>query len=174
MNLVMYLEEPGASKAHFLCKSRTVWNHTWCNLGSLNIHYKSHSKRLEILQEHHILAPLSMDKIVEWCNSFGILPKPNGMIHLCLYPELLSQVFIRLVHRGPTINDILPILTNTCYMTLIDANSGYHNLKPDKKSSYLTTLHVNLKGTESFRVVPVGNMFQQKIILRSSKTYQMF
>ena len=59
---------------------------------------------------------------------------------LCLDPLRLNQTLIRPFHGGPTLNDILPRLNNVKYMSIIDASSGYHNLKLDEKSSYLTTL----------------------------------
>ena len=37
------------------------------------------------------------------------------------------------------LNDILPKLTNVRYLSLIDVSSGYHNLKLDDESLYLTT-----------------------------------
>ena len=40
----------------------------------------------------------------------------------------------------PTLNDILLKVNNAKYLSLIDVRSGYHNLKLDSKSSYLTTL----------------------------------
>ena len=42
------------------------------------------------------------------------------------------------MHKGPTLYDILPKLNNAQYLSLIDVSSGYHNLKLDEKSSYLT------------------------------------
>ena len=86
-------------------------------------------KELERLQEHQTLAPQGVDKMAKWCNSFVIVPKPNGTEYLCLDPARLNQVLIRPVHRGPTINDILPKLTNVHYMIICSA--GYHNLKLD-------------------------------------------
>ena len=35
-------------------------------------------------------------------------------------------------------NDIFPKLINTKYLSLIGVHSGYHNLRLDEKSSYLT------------------------------------
>ena len=65
------------------------------------------------------------------------------------------------------INDILLKLNNVQYMSIIDTSSGYHNLKLDEKSSYLTTFacpfdqyyYMHLP----FRAMPVGNMFQCRI-----------
>ena len=59
-------------------------------------------------------APLKVNKTAEWCNCFVIVSTPNGiMCHLGLIR--LNQALIIPVHRGPTINDIVPELTNTLY-----------------------------------------------------------
>ena len=86
-----------------------------------------------------IITPLGIDESTEWCNSFVLVPKANGKVRLCLDPVRLNQVLIRPIHRGPTLNDILPKLNNVKYMSIIDASLGYHNLQLDTKSSYLTT-----------------------------------
>ena len=52
-----------------------------------------------------------------------------------------------LAHRGPAVNGILPRLTNTCYLTLNNASSGYHNLELDKKNHIQQHLHFNLVGS---------------------------
>ena len=48
-------------------------------------------------------------------------------------------MLIRPVHREPALNDIFPKLNIVNYLSLIDVSSEYHNLKLDKRSSYLTT-----------------------------------
>ena len=86
---------------------------------------------------------------------------------LCLDLVRLDQALIRPVHRGPMLNDILPKLNNMHYMSIIDTSSGYHNLKLDEKSSYLTNFacpfgwywYKHLP----FGAVPASNMFQCKI-----------
>ena len=64
--------------------------------------------------------------------AFVIVPKPNSIVCLCLDPERLYQSVIRPMHRRPTLNDRLPKLINVCYMTIIDASSGYQNLNSIK------------------------------------------
>ena len=49
-----------------------------------------------------------------------------------------NKAVIRPMYRGPTFNDILLRLAGIKYLTLINANSSYHNLKLDDRSSYLT------------------------------------
>ena len=114
-----------------------------------------------------IIAPLGVDEMAEWCNSFGLVPKANGKVWLCLDPVQLNQALIRPIHRGPTLNDILPKLNNVQYMAIFDGSLGYHNLKLNKQSSYLTTFAC-LFGRYRYKHLPfgaalAGNMFQCKI-----------
>ena len=135
-----------------------VFNGIGCFEGTFSLQLKPYSKpyqapprhvayalqepfkeELRCLQEMDIITPLDIDETMEWCNSFVLVPKANGKERLCLYPARLNQVLIRPVHRGLTLNDILPKLNSVQYMTIINASSGYHNLKLDKQLSYLTT-----------------------------------
>ena len=114
-----------------------------------------------------IIACLGVDTMAEWCNSFVLVPKANGKVRLCLDPAQLNHTLIRPIHRGPTLNNILPKLNNVQYMSIINANLGYHNLKLDKQSSYLTTFACPF-GRYRYKHLPfgaalVGNMFQHKI-----------
>ena len=93
--------------------------------------------------------------------------KANGKVRLCLDPAWLNQALIRPVHRGLTLNNILPRLNNVQYMSIINVISGYHNLNLDKQSSYLTTLSCQIGRYQykysSFGAVLAGDMFQCKI-----------
>ena len=126
--------------------------------------FKEKSKHL---QKQDIIAPLGADETAEWCNSFVLVPKANGTARLCLDPAWLNQVLIRLVHRGPTLNNILPKLYNTKYLSPIDVSSGYHSLKLDERSSYLMMLACQF-GRYRYKWLPfgaalAGEVFQQKI-----------
>ena len=128
---------------------------------------KPFKKELQQLQELDIIMPLGVDKTAEWCNSFGLVPKANSKVWLSLDPAQLNQALIRLICRGPTLNDILPKLNNVQCMSIIDASLAYHNLKLDKQSSYLTTF-VCLFGRYRYKqlpfgAAPAGDMFQCKI-----------
>ena len=140
------------------------------------VHEPLIKKELERLQEHQILVLLGVDKTAKWCNSFVIVPKPNGTVCLCLGLKGLRRG-LRPVHIGRTINVILPKLINTCYMTVIDASLGYHNQKLDKKHHTLPYLHVNLAGTDSsyYHLEWHQQMIcSSKRLIKSSKTYQMY
>ena len=73
---------------------------------------KSFKEELDLLQQQEIITLLHLDKTVEWVNSFLLVPTPNGKVRLCLDPARLNQAVLRLVHRGPTLNDIFPRLDN--------------------------------------------------------------
>ena len=89
--------------------------------------------------------------------------------HSCTWiqPDLI-KVPIRPIHRGPTLNDILPRLPGVKYLMLINSSSGYNNLKLDEQSSYLGTFSCPLGRyiyiQFLFGVSPVGDMFQKKIV----------
>ena len=93
-------------------------------------------EELNRLQELDIITPLGVDEMVEWCNSIVVVPKANGKVQLCLDPAQLNQALIRPIHRGPTLNYILPNLNNVQYMSIIDASSGYHNIKLDNQNHH--------------------------------------
>ena len=46
--------------------------------------------------------------------------------------------------------------TTACYLTLINASSGYHNLKLQKRSSYLPTFTFHFAGTGMYKGLPFG------------------
>ena len=62
---------------------------------------------------------------------------------------------------------MLPKLNNVQYMSIIDASLGYHNLKLDKQSSYLTMFACQFGRYRykhlSFGTALVGDIFQHKI-----------
>ena len=80
---------------------------------------------------------------------------------------IFNKAVMRHVHRGLTLNDILLRLAGKQYLTPIDTSSSYHNLKLDKRSSYLTMFscpfgryrYIRLP----FRAALLGHKFQGKI-----------
>ena len=109
-----------------------------------NVLQEQFMKELKRLQQHQILAPQGLDEIAEWHNSFVIVPKLNCRIHWCLDPTWLNQALIRPACKGPKLNDILPKLTNTFYISIINASPGYHNLNHDKKIFVLNNICISV------------------------------
>ena len=61
---------------------------------------KPFKEELEQLQELDIIAPLGVDEMAEWCNSFVLVPKANGKVQLCLDPAQLNQALIKTDSQG--------------------------------------------------------------------------
>ena len=107
------------------------------------------------------------------------MDQTSGMVQqLCTNPQIQwksqampgpskgqIEALIRLVYRGPRLNDILPELTNAQYLSLIDVSFAYHNLKLDENSSYLTTVACQFGRYRykrlSFGAAHAGDMFQR-------------
>ena len=81
------------------------------------------------------------------------MSKATGKVRLCPDPVHSNQALIRQTHRGPTLNGKLPKLNHVKYL------SGYHNLKLDEKSLYLTTFACQFGQFGA----AAGDMFQGKI-----------
>ena len=43
-------------------------------------------EELERLQKQQLIVPLGVDETLEWCNSFKLVPKPDGKVQLYLGP----------------------------------------------------------------------------------------
>ena len=151
-----------------------VFNGTGCFKGTFSLQLKPDSKPYQVpprhvayalqkpikeelkhLQKMEIITPLGVDEMTEWCNSFVLVPEANHKVRFCLDPARLNHALIRPIHRGPTLNDILPRLNNVKYMSIIDVSSGYLNLQLDTKSSYLTTFMCPF-GRYWYKCLPFG------------------
>ena len=146
---------PGTPEMHSICCGKTVQGQ------------KLFKDEFEWLQQQDIITHLGMDETVEWCNSFVLVSKPTGKVRLCLDPARPNQALIRLGHRGPILSDIFLKLNNTQYLSLLDVNSGYKNLKLDERSSYLTTFACQICSFRykrlPFGAAQAGDMFLRKI-----------
>jgi hypothetical protein len=122
-------------------------------------------EELDKLQNQEILA-----KVVEptdWVNSCVCTTKANGSLRLCLDPKDLNQAIKRPHHTTPTLDDVLPKLNGAKFFSILDARSGYWNIKLTESSSYLTTFNTPY-GRYRFKRLPFGlvcaqDVFQRKV-----------
>ena len=137
-------------------KFSDIFSGIWCFEGTFSLQVKDDSwsyqaplrrvayilqeplmEELDRLQKQLIIVSLGVDQTSEWCNSLDLVPKVNGKAWLCLDQARLNKVLIRPVDRGLILNDGPLRLAGVNYLRVIDASSGYHNLKLDKHISYL-------------------------------------
>ena len=122
-------------------------------------------KELDMLIEQGITA--KVDEPIDWVNSLVCVTKSNGMLWLCLDPKDLSRAIKRPHHCTPTLDDVLPKLSRAQYFSIVDARSGYWNIKLDHASSLYTTYN-SPHGRYRFLRLPFGlicarDIFQKKV-----------
>ena len=120
-------------------------------------------KELENLTKQGIIA--KVERPTDWVNSCVCVTKPNGSIRLCLDPKDLNKAIKRPHHVTPTLDDVLPKLNGAKFFSILDARSGYWNIKLNEESSYLTTFNTP-HGRYRFLRLPFGLNCAQDIFQR--------
>ena len=101
----------------------------------------------------------------DWVNSLVCVTKSNGTLRLCLDPKDLNKAIKRPHHCTPTIDEVLPRLNGAQYFSIVDARSGYWNIKLDFESSLYTTFN-SPHGRYRFLRLPFGLICAQDIFQR--------
>ncbi|CAC5390471.1 unnamed protein product [Mytilus coruscus] len=84
---------------------------------------------------------LKVDEPTDWVNSLVVVEKPKtGKLRICLDPRNLNKA-IKETFALPTIEDITTRLTGAKYLSKLDCNNGYWQLRMDKESQLLTTFN---------------------------------
>jgi hypothetical protein len=122
-------------------------------------------KELSKLVDEGIIA--KVDVPTDWVNSIVCATKPRGGLRLCLDPRDLNHAIKRPHHVTPTLDDILPKLNGAKYFTILDARSGYWNIKLDEESSYVTTFNTPV-GRFRFLRLPFGLVCAQDVFQKRS------
>ena len=108
-----------------------------------------------------------VDFPTDWVSAIVVTLKPNGKIRLCLDPRPLNKVLKRCHHPIPTIDDVLPELSNAKVFTKVDCSNGYWQVKLDNESSTLTTFNTPFGRFKwkrmPFGISPAGEIFQQRL-----------
>ena len=76
-----------------------------------------------------------------WVSSMVVATKKNGALRVCLDPRDLNQAIQRSHYPLPTLEDVATRLTDARVFSVLDAKSGFWQIKLDEESSYLTTFN---------------------------------
>ena len=122
-------------------------------------------KELDALIEQGIIA--KVEEPTHWVNSLVWVTESNGTLRLCLDPKDLNLAIKRPQHCIPALDDVLPRLNGAKYFSIVDARSGYWNIKLDHASSLYTTFN-SPHGRYRFLRLPFGlicawDVFQKKV-----------
>ena len=122
-------------------------------------------KELDALVQQGII--IKVDEPTDWVNSLVCVAKSNGTLRLCLDPKDLHRAIKWPHHCTPTLDEVLPRLSDAKYFSIVDARSGYWNIQLDHESSLYTTFN-SPHGRYRFLRLPFGlicaqDIFQKKV-----------
>ena len=101
----------------------------------------------------------------EWVNSMVTVVKPNGKLRICIDPRNLNQNVKRQHYPTRTVDEILTRMPNAKVFSVLDANSGYWQIRLDHESAKLCTFNTPY-GRYMFKRLPFGLSSSQDIFQR--------
>ena len=92
-----------------------------------------HMERLEVIERVH--------EPTDWVNSMVTVVKPNGKLRICIDPRDLNKAIKREHYPIKTIEEIAARMPNATIFSVLDASSGFWQVKLDNSSSKLCTFN---------------------------------
>ena len=80
-----------------------------------------------------------VDDPTDWISSMVVITKRSGKVRLCIDPNPLNNTLKRNHYRLPSVEDVLPLLSDAKFFTVLDARNGFWHVQLDTDNSYLTT-----------------------------------
>ena len=91
----------------------------------------------------------------EWVNSLVVVQKPTGAVRLCIDPRDINLAIKRPHYHRKTIDEVASRLQGAKIFSILDAASGFWQLKLDDESSCLCTFNTPI-GRYRFTRLPFG------------------
>ena len=102
----------------------------------------------------------------EWVNSLVVVQKPNGSVRLCIDPRDLNVAMKRSHYPMKTVDEVASRLQGANTFSILDAKSGFWQLKLDEESSLLCTFNTPI-GRYRFTRLPFGVKCAPEIFQRT-------
>ena len=102
----------------------------------------------------------------EWVNSLVVVQKPTGAVRLCIDPRDLNLAIKRPHYHRKTIDEVASRLQGAKIFSILDAASGFSQLKLDDESSCLCTFNTPI-GRYRFTRLPFGVKCAPEIFQRT-------
>ena len=77
----------------------------------------------------------------EWVNSMVTVTKPNGKLRICIDPRDLNRAIKREYYPMRTIEEVVSRMPNAKIFSVLDASSGFWQVKLDHESAKLCTFN---------------------------------
>ena len=103
---------------------------------------KAFKEELDSMEQQGIISKYDtrQNKAPEWLNSFVIVKKPNGKLHVCLDPTDLNQYIGRPVCSSLTLDEIIDKLKVAVFFAVFDTTKGFFHIPMDTDSKLLTAM----------------------------------
>ena len=102
-------------------------------------------------------------KTPEWLNSFVVVKKPNGNLHVCLDPTDLNRCIIRPVCNMYILEDIIDCLKGATHFVVFDSTKSFFHIPLNDASTKLTAM-----------LTPVGIFVCNVLAMGLSKATDIF
>ena len=83
-----------------------------------------------------------VEEPTDWVNSMVTIIKPNGSLRICIDPRDLNQAIKREPYPMSTIEEIVARMPNANVFSVLDASSGFWQVKLDPSSAKLCTFNM--------------------------------
>lgn len=104
-------------------------------------------ERLNVIERIH--------EPTDWVNSMVTVVKPNGKLRICIDPRDLNKAIKREHYPMRTIEEIVAQIPNAKVFSVLDASSGFWQVKLDRESAKLCTFNTPF-GRYMFTRLPFG------------------
>ena len=91
----------------------------------------------------------------DWVNSMVTVIKPNGKLRICIDPRDLNKAIKREHFPTKTVEEVVARMPNAKVFSVLDASSGFWQIKLDQESSKLCTFNTPF-GRYRFKRLPFG------------------
>ena len=102
----------------------------------------------------------------EWVNSLVVVQKPSGAVRLCIDPRDLNAAMKRSHYPMKTVDEVASRLQGANTFSILDAKSGFWQLKLDEESSHLCAFNTPI-GRYRFTRLPFGVKCAPEIFQRT-------
>ena len=106
-----------------------------------------------------------VEEPTDWVNSMVTIVKPNGSLRICIDPRDLNKAIKHEPYPMSTIEEIVTRMPNAKVFSVLDASSGFWQVKLDPSSAKLCTFNTPF-GRYMFKRFPFGLSSSQDIFQR--------
>ena len=120
-------------------------------------------EELNHLVEAGALVPV--EEPTAWVSQMAVVKKPNGSLRICIDPQPLNAALQREHYKLPTLDDVLPSLSQARVFSKLDVKQAYWHVQLDNESSLLTTM-ITPFGRYRWARLPFGLKVSSEIFQR--------